>query len=136
MSSEDQLYKDILKLNIAELRRELEKNTLPTTGRKAEVINKDRFCKTIASVAFIIFSLVTILLSIEERTPLKESNSSSNLKLPRFTLPEFHGNMIEWVSWWDQFKSCIHENNALKTHCQPACFGWTNNTTMQFLTVN
>ena len=22
----------------------------------------------------------------------------------------------------------------LKTHCQPACFGWTSNTTMQFLT--
>eukprot|EP00112_Aurelia_sp_Birch-Aquarium-sp1_P003222 Seg1359.14 transcript_id=Seg1359.14/GoldUCD/mRNA.D3Y31 product="hypothetical protein" protein_id=Seg1359.14/GoldUCD/D3Y31 len=54
--------------------------------------------------------------SIEDRTPLKEcreSNSSSNLKLPKFTLQEFHGNMIEWVSWWDQFKSCIHENNAL-----------------------
>ena len=56
------------------------------------------------------------LRSVEERTPLKEyreSNSSSNLKLPKFTLPEFHGNMIEWVSWWDQFKSCIHENNTL-----------------------
>eukprot|EP00112_Aurelia_sp_Birch-Aquarium-sp1_P023280 Seg6870.2 transcript_id=Seg6870.2/GoldUCD/mRNA.D3Y31 product="hypothetical protein" protein_id=Seg6870.2/GoldUCD/D3Y31 len=54
--------------------------------------------------------------SIEDRTSLKEcreSNSSSNLKLPKFTLQEFHGNMIEWVSWWDQFKSCIHENNAL-----------------------
>eukprot|EP00112_Aurelia_sp_Birch-Aquarium-sp1_P020558 Seg5323.2 transcript_id=Seg5323.2/GoldUCD/mRNA.D3Y31 product="hypothetical protein" protein_id=Seg5323.2/GoldUCD/D3Y31 len=54
--------------------------------------------------------------SIEDRTPLKEcreSNSSSNLKLPKFTLQEFHGNMKEWVSWWDQFKSCIHENNAL-----------------------
>ena len=56
------------------------------------------------------------LRSVEDRTPLKEcreSNSSSNLKLPKFTLPEFHGNMIEWVSWWDQFKSCIHENNTL-----------------------
>ena len=56
------------------------------------------------------------LRSIEERTSLKEyreSNSSGNLILPKFTLQEFHGNMIEWVSWWDQFKSCIHENNAL-----------------------
>ena len=38
------------------------------------------------------------LRSIEERTLLKEykeSNSSSNLKLPKLTLPEFHGNMIE-----------------------------------------
>ena len=56
------------------------------------------------------------LRSAEDRTPLKEyreSNSSRNLKLPKFTLPEFHGNMIEWVSWWDQFKSCIHENITL-----------------------
>ena len=40
MSSEDQLYKDILKLNVAELGRELEKNALPTTGRKAELIQR------------------------------------------------------------------------------------------------
>ena len=42
------------------------------------------------------------LRSIEERTSLKDyrkSNSSSNLKLPKFTLQEFHGNIIEWVSW-------------------------------------
>eukprot|EP00112_Aurelia_sp_Birch-Aquarium-sp1_P024795 Seg7999.1 transcript_id=Seg7999.1/GoldUCD/mRNA.D3Y31 product="hypothetical protein" protein_id=Seg7999.1/GoldUCD/D3Y31 len=39
------------------------------------------------------------LKSVGKRTPLKEyreSNSSSNLKLPKFTLQEFHGNMIEW----------------------------------------
>eukprot|EP00112_Aurelia_sp_Birch-Aquarium-sp1_P003268 Seg1363.25 transcript_id=Seg1363.25/GoldUCD/mRNA.D3Y31 product="hypothetical protein" protein_id=Seg1363.25/GoldUCD/D3Y31 len=40
MSSEDQLYKDILKLNVAELRRELERNALPATGRKAELIQR------------------------------------------------------------------------------------------------
>ena len=54
--------------------------------------------------------------SVEQRAVLNESRgstSSSNLKLPRFTLPEFHGNMIEWISWWDQFKSCIHENDTL-----------------------
>ena len=38
------------------------------------------------------------LRSIEERTSLKDyrkSNSSSNLKLPKFTLQEFHCNIIE-----------------------------------------
>ena len=40
MSSEDQLYNDILKLNVVELRRELEKNALPATGRKAELIQR------------------------------------------------------------------------------------------------
>ena len=40
MSSEDQLYNHILKLNVVELRRELEKSALPTTGRKAELIQR------------------------------------------------------------------------------------------------
>ena len=40
MSSEDQLYKDILKLNVAKLQRELEKSALPATGRKAELIQR------------------------------------------------------------------------------------------------
>ena len=40
MSSEDQLYNDILKLNVVELRRELGKNALPATGRKAELIQR------------------------------------------------------------------------------------------------
>ncbi len=38
---------------------------------------------------------------------------SSNLRLPKFTLSEFTGNIIQWVSWWDQYKICIHENEAL-----------------------
>ena len=38
---------------------------------------------------------------------------SSNLRLPRFTLSEFTGNIIQWISWWDQHKTCIHENTTL-----------------------
>ena len=37
---------------------------------------------------------------------------SSHLRLPKFTLSEFTGN-IQWVSWWDQYKICIHENETL-----------------------
>ena len=38
---------------------------------------------------------------------------SSHLRLPKFTLSEFSGNIIQWVSWWDQYKICIHENETL-----------------------
>ena len=38
---------------------------------------------------------------------------SSNLRLPKFTLSEFTGNIMQWVSWWDQHKTCIHENKTL-----------------------
>ncbi|RUA04968.1 MAG: hypothetical protein DSY43_05545, partial [Gammaproteobacteria bacterium] len=37
----------------------------------------------------------------------------SHLRLPKFTLPEFSGDILEWVPWWDQFKTCIHENETL-----------------------
>ena len=37
---------------------------------------------------------------------------SSHLRLPKFMLSEFTGN-IQWVSWWDQYKICIHENETL-----------------------
>ena len=38
---------------------------------------------------------------------------SSHLRLPKFTLSEFRGNIIQWVSWWDQYKICIHVNQTL-----------------------
>jgi hypothetical protein len=37
----------------------------------------------------------------------------SHLRLPKFSLPEFDGNILQWVSWWDEFKTCIHENGTL-----------------------
>jgi hypothetical protein len=41
---------------------------------------------------------------------------SSNLRLPKLTLSELTGNIIQWVSWWDQYKICIHENET-QTDC-------------------
>ena len=51
------------------------------------------------------------LSTAEHSTPV-----SSNLRLPKFTLSEFTGNIIQWVSWWDQYKICIHENET-QTDC-------------------
>ena len=38
---------------------------------------------------------------------------AGKLRLPKFTLPEFTGNILHWVSWWNQYKTCIHENETL-----------------------
>ena len=43
----------------------------------------------------------------------KNCSRVNYLRLPKFTLPEFSGDILEWISWWDQFKTCIHENDAL-----------------------
>jgi hypothetical protein len=37
---------------------------------------------------------------------------SSQFRLPKFTLSEFTGNILEWVSWWDQYKICIHDRSG------------------------
>lgn len=49
--------------------------------------------------------------------PYKQKIPKGNfpLRAPpiQITLSEFTGNILEWVSWWDQYKICIHENEAL-----------------------
>ncbi|CAB3983481.1 Hypothetical predicted protein [Paramuricea clavata] len=65
---------------------------------------------------------ITMLAEYQISIQSKEENSkgqfsttnhsnpvSSHLRLPKFTLSEFTGNIIQWVSWWDQYKICIHE---------------------------
>lgn len=34
-------------------------------------------------------------------------------KLPKLTLPKFRGDVTKWTSFWDSFKSAIHENNGM-----------------------
>ena len=34
-------------------------------------------------------------------------------KLPKLTLPKFRGDITKWISFWDSFKSAVHENGPL-----------------------
>lgn len=34
-------------------------------------------------------------------------------KLPKLTLPKFRGDVTKWISFWDSFKSAVHENGSL-----------------------
>lgn len=36
-------------------------------------------------------------------------------KLPRITLPKFRGNVTQWISFWDSFKSAVHDNKSITT---------------------
>lgn len=38
---------------------------------------------------------------------------SQNHKLPKLTLPEFSGNLLEWQTFWYCFETSIHSNNSL-----------------------
>lgn len=44
------------------------------------------------------------------------SGATSNLakaKLPKLVLPKFCGDVTKWTSFWDSFKSVVHENEAI-----------------------
>ena len=34
-------------------------------------------------------------------------------KLPKLILPRFRGDVTKWTSFWDSFKSAVHENEAI-----------------------
>ena len=76
------------------------------------------FQQEILEITMLAEQQISVQLETEESkkqlSTAEHSNPvSSNLRLPKFTLSEFTGNIIQWVSWWDQYKMCIHENETL-----------------------
>nr|CAD2194947.1 unnamed protein product [Meloidogyne enterolobii] len=47
--------------------------------------------------------------SIRQATP----NRHSQIRLPKNSLPEFYGDLNLWPSFWDNYRSAIHENALL-----------------------
>ena len=39
------------------------------------------------------------------------STASVDVKLPKLTLPKFGGDVLEWQSFWDQFKATVHDSD-------------------------
>ena len=44
--------------------------------------------------------------------PVHTANSNQP-KLPKLTLPKFRGDLTSWTSFWDSFKSTVHDNDAI-----------------------
>ncbi|XP_028512939.1 uncharacterized protein LOC114574468 [Exaiptasia diaphana] len=42
-----------------------------------------------------------------------ESSSKAYVNLPKMTIKPFHGNPLEWQTFWDSFSATIDENNNL-----------------------
>ena len=46
-----------------------------------------------------------------EVTPARAPES--NMRLPKLSIKPFNGDITQWTTFWDSFKSAIHENPAL-----------------------
>ncbi|XP_053376643.1 uncharacterized protein LOC128547613 [Mercenaria mercenaria] len=47
---------------------------------------------------------------------VQDRNSASSTqysRLPKFSLPNFNGNILEWQAFWDSFSSAVHSNQNL-----------------------
>jgi len=44
---------------------------------------------------------------------LNMSTTQIRVQLPPIKLPEFHGNIQDWESYYDCFRSMVHEDNNL-----------------------
>ncbi|KAH3846642.1 hypothetical protein DPMN_088944 [Dreissena polymorpha] len=45
-------------------------------------------------------------------TKTMTNQSVSFQKLPKLSLPSFHGDIVDWQTFWDSFKCSVHQNQA------------------------
>ena len=55
------------------------------------------------------------LQEIEKTRPISSSHRapSNAFKLPKFELPDFNGNYLNWLSFWDFFNASVHNSDTL-----------------------
>jgi len=44
---------------------------------------------------------------------VRESSVTNKPRLPKLTLPKFRGEVTQWSTFWDSYKSAVHENPDL-----------------------
>ena len=54
------------------------------------------------------------LQEIEKTEPISSSHrtTSNAFKLPKFELPDFNGNYLNWLSFWDLFNAFVHNSDT------------------------
>ena len=85
-----------------EIKREIEESEVTT----AQVLDYKRKVEEALSL---ITSIRSLKMAVEPAQ--LTATASSRACLPKMTLPKFRGNVTNWVSFWESFKSAVHENN-------------------------
>lgn len=102
-----QLHQD----KIADLRRDL------TEIRDCIfAIGLDDTDKLMGVLAEVDKGIFTLSLHIKEllqplKDPAKTTSDSSGVKLPKLDTPTFSGNVLEWQTFWEQFRVSVHDRS-------------------------
>ena len=82
-----------------------------------------RRCEVRTLVSELSSALAQLMASEKEPKYSKDCSSHSHdsyaktkkVDLPRIALPNFHGDIMEWTSFWNQFQTIVDSNNDLDT---------------------
>ena len=59
------------------------------------------------------FVVRQLLLEIEASYKPPEARKEPMVELPKISAPTFDGDLLNWVSFWEQFEATIHKNKRL-----------------------
>ncbi|GBM35387.1 hypothetical protein AVEN_181492-1 [Araneus ventricosus] len=48
-------------------------------------------------------------------TEIAKLTETINIKLPKINIPKFYGEINQWLSFWNSFKTAIHDNSSLNS---------------------
>ena len=97
-----------LKARITGLEDEILSSTIEDTSPlmdKAASIKKD--------LANEDFEVKRLLRKVEDEHKTPVTHKEAIIELPRISAPTFDGNILNWVTFWEQFKVAIHSNDRL-----------------------
>ena len=93
----------------AELKKEME-DMLIASDKDLDVVAKVEECLTKLSVKD---SAVTSSTKSTTSSPSSTATSADSHRLPKFELPKFTGDIKQWQTFWDQFKSAVDKKSHL-----------------------
>ena len=59
------------------------------------------------------FEVRRLLLDFEEKYKPSEACLETSVQLPIISAPTFDGDILNWVAFWEQFETAIHNNDRL-----------------------
>ena len=59
------------------------------------------------------FEVRRLLLDFEENHKPSEACMETSVELPKISAPTFDGDILNWVAFWEQFETAIHNNEKL-----------------------
>jgi len=66
-------------------------------------------------------TVINMAVNLSQKSPAQPSTSSGTQFKWNWVPIPFHGKATEWSTWWDQFRTTVHDNNTLAAEFKMKC---------------